>query len=101
MTAPTEFPLAWPIDRVRTRRPVEGQFKTTLHKAVENVRRSLRLLGDDTGKRIDVNQIVISSNVGGLSGRAPADPAVAVYFHWDDRPQCVACDRYRTVAHNV
>ena len=58
----TPFPLAWPETIPRWRKPREpGQFKATLHAAMENVQGSLRRFGADSGKA--VTDVVISSNV--------------------------------------
>ena len=100
MTAPTEFPLAWPYRTPRHRgRRLDGTFRTPLGAAIKNVEASLERFGSDTKRR--VTGIVFSSNVGGLLRKAPDDPGVAVYFRWGDEPRVIAVDRYRLVEHNV
>ena len=96
---PREFPLQWPKGRARTARPGSGSFQTTLPRAVENCRSSLRRFGEDTDR--PVAGVVFSSNVGGISGKAPSDAGVAFYFTWGGAPACIAVDRYSKVEHNV
>ena len=76
-------------------------MKATMAAAMENVRQSLRLFGQDTGK--PVTDAILSSNVGGLSldDRAPADPGIAVWFQWDGAQRCIAVDRYRRPQENL
>lgn len=88
------YPLTWPEGLPRTERRQTSQFKTSISSALENVRKSLRLFGVDSGK--DVTNVILSSNVGGLSfeARGPADPGVAAWFTWDGAQRCIAVDRY-------
>lgn len=90
MTQP--YPLAWPDGLPRTERRVASQFRTLLSAALKNVQKSLEMFGTDTGK--PVTDIVLSSNVGGLSLTPPKDPGVAAWFTWDGAQRCVAVDRY-------
>lgn len=88
------FPLTWPDGMPRTERQERSQFRTSLHSALENVRKSLIAFGNDSGK--PVKEVVLSSNVGGLSfdGKGPKDPGVAAWFTWDGSQRCIAVDRY-------
>lgn len=95
----TPYPLAWPTNIPRwkgTRQP--GQFKTTLHAAMENVAGALRRFGADSGK--SVSEIVISSNVT-LGANNPSDPGVAIWFKWDGLSICIPVDRYSKVEANL
>lgn len=95
----TPYPLAWPetIPRWKgSRQP--GQFKTTLHGAMENVSSSLRRFGTDSGK--GVTDLVISSNVT-LGANHPSDPGVAIWFKWDGLSVCIPVDRYSKVEANL
>lgn len=94
-----DFPLSWPDGVPRSQQLVASHFKTTLHAALANVAKSLELLGKDSGKR--VTDIVLSSNVGGLSMAAPKDPGIAAWFVWDGEQRCIAVDRYRKPADNL
>lgn len=94
----TAYPLAWPAGFPRTQRRERGPFRTTLAGALENVEKSLRLFGHDSGK--PVSSVVMSSNVT-LGATAPSDPGVAVYFTWEGMQVCIPVDRYETVAANL
>jgi hypothetical protein len=98
MNTAQAYPLHWP--ETFPRRPVReaGQFKTSLNAALENVQRSLRLFGSDSGKKIE--GLVISSNVT-LGAQKPVDPGVAVWFTWDGLQVCIAVDRYQKVEGNL
>ena len=74
-TTPAPYPLAWPDGVPRTNNKAESRFKSSLQAALANVQGSLKLFGGDSGKQ--VSDIVLSSNVGGLDRKAPADTGVA------------------------
>lgn len=95
------YPLHWPPGVPRTRLRDKGRFDTTIAKALDNVRGSLKLFASDSGKVLE--HVVISSNVGGLSykERDADDPGVAVWFTWDGLPLCIAVDRYRKPESNL
>jgi hypothetical protein len=98
------YPLHWPKDWSRTQTRKSSQFKTTLHKSVENVRESLRMFATDSGQKIDLTAVVISSNYGGglsLHEKVISDPGVAVYFTWDGIDTCIAVDRYHKIEENL
>ncbi len=99
MSIPTEYPLCWPPGIGRTERPSTAAFKTALSGARENVYNSLKLFGSDTGKA--VSDVILSSNVTGIAGKAPADPGVAVWFMWEGEYRCIAVDRYSKVEWNL
>ena len=99
MTIPTEYPLCWPPGIQRHEKPGSAQFKTALAGARQNVYDSLRLFGTDSGHK--VSDVILSSNVTGLSGKAPADPGVAAWFMWDGEYRCIAVDRYSKVEWNL
>lgn len=99
MSTPTEYPLCWPPGIERNARPGTAQFKTGLAGAREKVFNSLRLFGIDSGHK--VGDVILSSNVTGLSGKAPADTGVAAWFMWDGEYRCIAVDRYSKVEWNL
>src|SRR4051812_27777804 len=92
------FPLTWPPAFPRSKSRIEGQFKTSLAGALQNVESSLALFGKDSGKKID--NMVISSNVT-LGQQRPADPGVAIWFTWDGLQVCIPVDRYAKVEANL
>lgn len=96
---PKEYPLSWPPGVKRHERRKSAQFRSTLHAARENVYKSLKLFGQDSSR--SVGEVIISSNVAGLSGKSPADPGVAVWFMWDGEFRCIAVDRYSKVEWNL
>ena len=93
------FPLVWPDGLPRSERKAASQFRTSLNGALENVRKSLRAFGDDTGKPIA--NISITSNVAGISFEPPADTGVAAWFDWEGAQRCIAVDRYPKVEDNL
>lgn len=99
MTVP--YPLVWPEGMPRTApgARVKSRFQTTLPKAIENVKTSLRLFGTEAGK--PVADVVCSTNVAGILAGPPADAGVAVWFLWDGAQRCIAVDRYPSVAENL
>jgi len=96
MTNP--YPLTWPDTMPRKKTREKSRFKTTLSGAINNVKNSLKLFGQDSGKAL--RDVVISSNVS-LGNSKPSDPGVAVWFFWDDMPICIPVDRYLTVEDNL
>lgn len=92
------YPLSWPDGFPRSSRREKGQFRMTLKSALDNVRGSLRLFGQDSGK--PVTAVILSSNVA-LGEEKPADPGVAVWFLWDGEQRCIPVDRYDTPAANL
>lgn len=93
------YPLTWPDGLPRTERKADARFKTTLSAAIKNVKDSLRLFGEDTGK--SVSNVSVTSNVAGISFEAPKDTGVAVWFEWEGAQRCIAVDRYPKVEHNL
>lgn len=88
-----EFPLQWPAGQPRTKARNKGKFSRTLTNArVQLIQEVQRAGGSD---------ILISSNYGGLSGKEPADPGVAVYFNRRGKRLGMGCDRWLVVAHNL
>ncbi|MEM1189896.1 MAG: J domain-containing protein [Pseudomonadota bacterium] len=92
------YPLQWPPNWPRAKRPQKSQFKTSLSGALKNVTKSLELLGSDSGKKVE--QVVVSSNVT-LGQQNPDDRGVVVYFTWDGISTCIPVDRYTKVEDNL
>ena len=61
MSTPQAYPLTWPDNWPRVKNRQGSQFKTSLSKALANVKKSLGLLASDSGKKVD--DLIISSNV--------------------------------------
>lgn len=92
------YPLQWPKGHPRKSSPENARFDTTLSKALNNVRNSLRMFGDDS--KTPTKDIVISSNVT-LGNENPKDSGVAVWFMWEDKLLCIAVDKYKKVQDNL
>jgi len=112
------FPLTWPVQVPRTPadRRQRGAFgrtvkkgqqldgsprgtqkaELTVHMAADRVEQEVRRITE-----ADVDSLVISTNVGGVSRKQPEDPGAAVYFNRNGRPLCFPCDRYTTVQANL
>lgn len=100
----TSNPLTWPASWPRTSpgdRPW-GRFSRTLSVAV-----ALDLLEEEL-ERLGARDVIVSTDLPmRLDGRprasaaAPKDPGVAVYFELAGAPTVLACDAWRTVAHNL
>ena len=94
------FPLQWPVDKPRNRRPTRSRFNVTFVSARDGLLEEIRMLKGTLP--------VISTNIelrrDGLpyAGRAePNDSGVAVYFQLGNRPMCFACDRWDCVKDNM
>jgi hypothetical protein len=96
------YPLYWPDNWKRTpyQRRKNGKFKQTFGGARDLLMTEL--------KRLGAGQIVLSTNIpvrnDGLpyaSARHPEDPGVAVYFYYNKRQMCFACDQYEMIKDNT
>lgn len=95
------YPLNWPAGWPRTKTPEYSRFeKRTIGLAVDGVLHELKLM--------KAKDIIISSNLrqrkDGLphSDQAqPKDAGIAVYFKFNGNQQCIPCDRWQKVEHNL
>jgi len=92
------YPLQWPDHIPRATRREDGRFKTSLTAAIKNVKNSVSLFGNDSGRKVE--NFVVSSNVT-LGVDKPADPGVAIWFVWDGMQVCIPVDRYSKVESNL
>lgn len=88
-----EYPLQWPVGQPRTAKRDKGKFTRTLSDARVQLIKQVQSAGG--------SNILISSNYGGLSGKNPDDPGVAVYFNRRGKRLGMGCDRWAVVAHNL
>jgi hypothetical protein len=97
------YPLCWP-EGWRRFRPVERannySWKKTVDRYRDHMLDQVRMLGGEN--------IVISTNVplrrdGQFFAdfKTPDDPGVAVYFSYNGKPICFACDKYTSVGDNI
>lgn len=95
------YPLHWPVMVPRTTRPEFSQFKEdwTHHRTYLEVQDELRKVG--------AGNVIVSSNLELTASGTPyakqkvTDHGVAVYFTRKNREYCIACDKWRTVTHNL
>lgn len=92
------FPLLWPEGHPRVKHREPSAFRTGFPQALKNVKDSLRLFAQDSGKAL--SQVQITSNASFIDEK-PSDPGIAVWFEWDGALRCIAVDRYQTVAENL
>jgi hypothetical protein len=95
-----QWPLQWPPARPRLRHGRTSRFTISALSAARLLRAEIRRLGAD--------HLVISTNLElGPDGlpylrhREPEDEGVAVYFTYQQRPMCFACDRWNKVSDNI
>lgn len=101
------FPLAWPAgwQRVPAHQRVHARFKNnTLGKCCDEAFAEVRRLAGFNS----ADRAIISTNIQArLDGRPyanqkqPADPGVALYFIFANKPRVVACDKWLTVEDNL
>lgn len=96
------YPLYWPEAWRRT--PYSKRIRSTFRNTTGVVRdflfHEIALLGG--------SNVIISTNImtrlDGLfyaGAREPEDPGVVVYFDYEKKPMCFACDQYRYVRENL
>lgn len=116
----TAYPLTWPTGRPRT--PRGKQTHSRFHKRTREqsasgfsmVRRSSITVASGRDElvaelhRLGARGVIISTNIelknDGLpysNRRPPDDPGAAVYFTYQDRDMCFACDRWTSVGENL
>lgn len=93
------YPLQWPQGFPRSKTRERGRFQTGYDQALANVVRSLKLFGDDSGKKIE--SPVLSTNRDMLGRYDNDDPGVAVWFTWDGIQVCIPVDRYDSPSANL
>lgn len=96
----TAYPLQWPLSWPRSQRKVRAQFQTAWGAAIGHLLNELKLMR--------ASNIVISSNLplrrDGLpyaNVSQPEDVGVVAYFTWKGQQQCIPCDRWDRVEHNI
>jgi hypothetical protein len=96
------FPLYWPEGWKRTpqHRRIRSAFRKTTGEIRKFLLHEILLLG---GSKVLVSTNIPTRNDGLFyaSAREPEDPGVAVYFDYQKRPMCFACDQYETVRENL
>ena len=95
------YPLCWPPGWQRNKFPKYGHFKDqTNHGASVEVINELDRMG--ASKIIISSNLVVNKDGSIRSGqRVPGDQAVAVYFLYKKRRQCIPCDQYERIKDNL
>lgn len=103
------YPLQWPTGRNRNADRQVARFKSgggwqrnthSVHECVYEITHALQLMG--------ATDVVISTNLAlrndgnpRSAQAAPKDPGVAVYFKYNRKPVCLACDQWTKVEDNL
>lgn len=94
------YPLSWPFGKPRCKKPQPSRFKVNFAKARNELMKELQLL--------DAKLPVLSTNIplkrDGLpyaSQKEPDDRGVAVYFIYEGKQFCFACDRWEKTGDNI
>jgi hypothetical protein len=100
------YPLAWPEGWRRSTSRRDAPFRRyreriTIHHAIDEVERELKLLG--AGRDFVVSTNVKPTLRGGVTAisQHAGDPGVAVYFTLREQGRCLACDTFTRVPDNV
>ena len=95
-----KYPLQWPPQQPRTKRPVRAIFGN------HSVFKAGKYLSDEI-KKLKATDVIISSNLqikqdGTLASRQYADDnGIVVYFKLKGEPKAMACDKYDRPEHNL
>lgn len=99
----TAYPLSWPQGWPRTPASKRHSSRFTPGALADEAQETIWEL-----QRLGARHVVISTNIelrrDGLpysNRRKPDDPGVAVYFLYENRQQCIPCDRWETVEENL
>ncbi|HEX3818616.1 MAG TPA: J domain-containing protein [Chthoniobacterales bacterium] len=109
MSVQSAFPLCWPAGWKRSTFREHGQFDGTPDKVRRDLLQEIDRIA--LGKRAVTHTIrafvVVSTDVPlrkdgePHANFRPNDPGVAVYFKRNERPVCLACDKYDAVWKNM
>ena len=94
------YPLCWPEGRPRTDERQDSRFDVTLGSARNNLMAELRLLGA-TNPILSTNIALRRDGRPVVNQPEPDDPGVAIYFEYNGKPTCFACDRWNLARDNV
>ncbi len=97
------FPLKWPAGWKRTppySREDRRVFRATFEQGRRTLFREIEMLGG-SGIVLSTNLPLRNDGFPYASAREPEDPGVAVYFTYQKKPMCFACDQYRYVRQNI
>lgn len=96
-----QYPLQWPQGWPRSKNPIRAKFQVTFGRARDNVFRELALM-KATNVVMSTNVIISQRTKLPYADQAqPADKGVVVYFTLFGKQQCIPCDRWDKVDHNM
>lgn len=96
----TAYPLHWPQYKPRTSHASRAPFKTTFEKARTYLTAELNRLGA-RNRVISTNVPLRNDGFPYADYKKPSDRGVAVYFEYEGKSMCFACDRWDQVEHNL
>lgn len=102
MTDVQAYPLTWPVGWDRTHikaRIANRQFKKTFWEARKALLVEIERLGGE--KPILSTDVPLRRDGQPYADGDPEDAGVAVYFTYDGKPMCFACDKYASVRENT
>lgn len=97
---PQAFPLEFPPWEQRTPHRRRAVFQVEFDQARDELLHELALLKAD-GVIISTNILLRRDGLPYANQREPGDPGVAVYFRWQGRDYCLACDQWDLVKDNL
>lgn len=94
------YPLTWSVIKPRAKKQKSSRFNSTLAQSRDNLVKEIKLM--------KATNLIISSNVPVMKNglpyaqyKEPEDCGVAVYFNWNSKPFCFACDHWDKVKDNL
>ncbi|MHB1665962.1 J domain-containing protein [Thiomonas sp.] len=94
------YPLYWPEGWPRVESRTYSRFSAGFAVARDGLMEEIRRLGG-TSPVLSTNIPLRRDGLPQASAKRPADPGVAVYFAYQGRPMCFACDQYLSVQENI
>jgi hypothetical protein len=95
------YPLTWPDGWKRVSRRTRSRFEVSgFGKARDFLLAEIRRMGG-SGVILSTNIALRNDGLPYANSREPQDPGVAVYFRYQKREMCFACDAYVTVRENA
>lgn len=111
---PTAYPLQWPTGRSRTTDRQVARFATntrggyfgrrshSVSECIDAIVHELDLMGADETQLVVSTNLRLGARGWPLSNQsAPRDPGAAIYFYFNRKPVCLACDQWAKVEDNL
>lgn len=96
----TAYPIYWPQDWPRTKRPQKSRFQCTFAAARDGIIKEIKLMG---GKNpiISTNIELKQNGLPYAGQKQPDDRGVAVYFTYNGNQVVLACDKWDKIESNL